>query len=150
MIALGSDHVGKPLKDAVRAYLEEKGVVCRDYGWEGDESVPKDYPIYALRAANAVADATCEKGLLFCGTGIGISIAANKVRGIRCAVGSDVYSALMSREHNDANMLAFGARVQGLEPVKLIVDAWLAGVFQGGLHAERLAMIQSIEETGAL
>ena len=145
MIALGSDHVGKPLKDAVRAYLEKKGVVCRDYGWDGDESVPRDYPIYALRAANAVADGTCEKGLLFCGTGIGISIAANKVRGIRCAVGSDVYSALMSREHNDANMLAFGARVIGIELAKMIIDEWLTAEFQGGRHAERVALIGTIE-----
>ena len=143
MIALGSDHVGKPLKDAVRAYLEEKGVVCRDYGWEGDESVPKDYPIYALLAANAVADATCEKGLLFCGTGIGISITANKVKGIRAALCGDCFSAEMTRLHNDANILAMGARVVGPGLALKIVDTFLDTPFSGDeRHVRRIKQIE--------
>lgn len=149
MIALGSDHAGKPLKDAIREHLEAKGIACRDYGWAGKPD-PVDYPIYSLKAADAVVAGECELGLLFCGTGVGISIVANKVHGIRCAVCSDTYSALMSREHNDANMLALGARVVGVELAKMIVDMWLAGEYKGGVHAARVAMIRQVEETGTL
>lgn len=149
MIALGSDQVGASLKKVIMEHLDRKGITYTDYGWL-DDSRPADYPIYALAAAGAVADGTCEKGLLFCGTGIGISIAANKVKGIRCAVCSEPYSALMSREHNDANMLSLGMRVVGPELAKMIVDAWLEGEYLAGVHAPRVEMIRQIEETGGL
>jgi ribose 5-phosphate isomerase B len=149
MIAFGSDHAGQGLKKIIMEHLEAQGIACRDYGWTG-EPAPKDYPIYALAAANAVAGGECEKGIVICGTGIGVSLAANKVQGIRCAVCTEPYSALMSREHNDANMLALGARVTGPELAKMIVDVWLKGVFQGGTHANRVEMIKSIEKTGGL
>jgi ribose 5-phosphate isomerase B len=149
MIALGSDHAGLDLKKIIIAHLEGKGIACKDYGWIGEPD-PKDYPIYALAAANAVISGECDKGIVICGTGIGISLAANKVRGIRCAVCTEPYSALMSREHNDANMLAMGARVIGPELAKMIVDTWLKGEFLGGVHAQRVEMIASIENKGAL
>jgi ribose 5-phosphate isomerase B len=149
MIALGSDHAGHGLKQIIMDYLTGKGIAYRDYGWLGEPD-PVDYPIYALAAANAVVSGECEKGIVICGTGIGISLAANKVRGIRCAVCTEPYSALMSREHNDANMLALGARVTGPELAKMIVETWLRGAFQGGVHARRVEMIQTIEKTGSL
>ena len=146
MIALGSDHVGKPLKDAVRAYLEKKGVVCRDYGWDGDESVPRDYPIYALRAANAVADGTCEKGLLFCGTGIGISIAANKVRGIRAGLAYNTVMARLTREHNNANVLSLGGRMQSLEDALDMAKVFLGTPFsEDPRHVRRIEMLDAYE-----
>jgi ribose 5-phosphate isomerase B len=149
MIALGSDHAGRDLKKFIIEHLEARGIACRDYGWLG-EPAPVDYPIHGLAAAKAVAGGECEKGIVICGTGIGVSLVANKVPGIRCALCSEPYSALMSREHNDANMLALGARVIGAELAKMIVDTWLQGKFQGGKHAPRVEMIKTIETTGSL
>ena len=132
MIALGSDHVGYGLKQEIIRYLEEKGIEYKDYGCYDER--PCDYPVYGKKAAQAVASGVCEKGILICGTGIGISIAANKVKGIRAALCHDVFSAKATREHNDANMLAMGARVVGPGLALMIVDTFLNTEFS---HAER-------------
>ena len=144
MIALGSDHAGLPLKLEIIKLLEEKGLEFKDYGVYSGERA--DYPVYGRLAAQAVAEGTCERGLIFCGTGIGISIAANKVPGIRCAVCSEGYSAVMSRQHNDCNMLALGARVVGVDLARMIVSQWLEAEFEGGRHAGRVDMMMKIEE----
>lgn len=143
-IALGSDHEGFHLKEAIKIYLEEEGIDYEDYGTDSTESV--DYPLYGLRVAEAVAEKECDFGIICCGTGIGISIAANKVPGIRCAVVSDVYSAQMSREHNDANILALGGRVIGPGLAVKIVETWLATEFAGGRHQRRINGICEIEK----
>lgn len=132
MIALGSDHGGYGLKQEIIRYLEEKGIEYKDYGCYDER--PCDYPVYGKQAAQAVASGECEKGILICGTGIGISIAANKVKGIRAALCHDVFSAKATREHNDANMLAMGARVVGPGLALMIVDTFLNTEFS---HAER-------------
>ena len=129
MIALGSDHGGYGLKQEIIKYLEEKGIEYKDYGCY-DES-PCDYPVFGKKAARAVASGECEKGILICGTGIGISIAANKIKGIRAALCHDVFSAKATREHNDANMLAMGARVVGPGLAVMIVDTFLNTEFSG-------------------
>lgn len=146
MIALASDHVGIELKLVIMKYLEEKNLDYKDFGTFNTERC--NYPEYALKAANAVKSGECEKGILFCGTGIGISIAANKVKGIRCVVCSEPYSALLSRQHNNTNMLAMGARVVGGDLAKMIVEQWLAGVYEGGRHQVRINQIKEIEDTG--
>lgn len=143
MIALASDHAGLPLKNHMKALLDEMGLPYRDYGTQTSESC--DYPVFAQRAALAVTGGECDRGILCCGTGVGISIAANKVRGIRCVVCTDCYSAKMSREHNDANMLALGARVLGDEAAKLIARTWLTTPFLGGKHQRRVDEIAAIE-----
>lgn len=132
MIALGSDHGGYGLKQEIIRYLEEKGIEYKDYGCYDER--PCDYPVYGKKTAQAVASGECEKGILICGTGIGISIAANKVKGIRAALCHDVFSAKATREHNDANMLAMGARVVGPGLALMIVDTFLNTEFS---HAER-------------
>ncbi len=144
MIALGSDHAGLPLKLEIIKLLDELGLEYTDYGT--DSLARCDYPVYGRKAAEAVANGECERGIIFCGTGIGISIAANKVPGIRCAVCSECYSAVLSREHNDANMLALGARVVGAGLARMIVTQWLEAKFEGGRHADRVALIHKIEE----
>ncbi len=144
MIALGSDHAGLPLKLEIIKLLDELGLEYTDYGT--DSLARCDYPVYTRKAAEAVANGECERGIIFCGTGIGISIAANKVPGIRCAVCSECYSAVLSREHNDANMLALGARVVGAGLARMIVTQWLEAKFEGGRHADRVALIHKIEE----
>jgi len=146
MIALGCDFAGFPLKKIIMEHLDKNGLQYKDYGTYDDKE--GEYPVFALEAANAVKDGVCDRGILICGTGIGISIAANKVKGIRCACCTEPYSALMSREHNDANMLAMGSRVVGGELAKMIVDVWLKGEFAGDRHAKRLDMIAQIEKTG--
>ncbi|NLJ87148.1 MAG: ribose 5-phosphate isomerase B [Firmicutes bacterium] len=143
MLALGSDHAAFSFKEEIKAHLDEKGIQYKDYGCYSQERT--DYPIYGEKVANAVASGECEKGILFCGTGIGISLAANKVPGIRAAVCNDCYSAAMSRRHNDANILALGARVIGIDLAKMIIDIWLNTQFEGGRHAERVALISRIE-----
>lgn len=148
MIALGSDHVGIELKQRVMELLGERGLAYRDYGTYTAERC--NYPEYALAAADAVRSGECERGILCCGTGVGISIAANKVRGIRCVCCSEPYSALLSRRHNDTNMLAMGSRVVGADLARMIVDAWLGASFEGGRHAARVAQIARIEETGSI
>lgn len=143
MIALGSDHAGLPLKLEIIRLLEERGLAYHDYGVTSDQR--SDYPVYGRLAAEAVASGACERGLVFCGTGIGISLSANKVPGIRCAVCSDCYSAVMSRQHNDCNMLALGARVVGVDLARMIVGLWLDTAFEGGRHAGRVGLIEQIE-----
>ena len=143
MIALGSDHAGLPLKTEIIKLLKERNLDFIDFGTDSNERV--DYPVFGRRAAEAVASGQCEKGLIFCGSGIGISISANKVAGIRCAVCSECYSAVLSREHNDANMLALGARVVGPGLARMIVTQWLEAGFEGGRHADRVKLIHQIE-----
>lgn len=140
MIALGCDHGGYALMQSVKAHLDELGLEYKDFGTYSTDSC--DYPVYAKAAANAVASGECEKGILICGTGIGISIAANKVKGIRAALCSDCFSAEMTRRHNDANMLAMGARVLGEGLALKIVDIFLNTPFDGGRHARRVDMIE--------
>ena len=142
-IAIGCDHVGYELKKRVMDHLIGKGHEVVDFGTDSTERT--DYPIYGERAANAVASGECDRGIVICGTGIGISISANKVKGIRCVVCSEPYSALLSRQHNDTNMLAFGSRVVGGDLALMIVDAWLSGEYEGGRHARRVQMISDIE-----
>lgn len=142
-IAIGCDHVGYELKKKVIDHLTEKGHEVVDFGTNSTERT--DYPIYGEKAANAVASGECDRGIVICGTGIGISISANKVKGIRCVVCSEPYSALLSRQHNDTNMLAFGSRVVGGDLALMIVDAWLSGEYEGGRHARRVQMISDIE-----
>ena len=146
MIALGADHGGFQLKEAIQKYLEGKGVACQDFGTCDESSV--DYAPIAAKVARAVASGECEKGILCCGTGIGISIAANKVKGIRAALCGDCYSAEMTRRHNDANILAMGARVLGPGLARKIVDTFLNTEFEGGRHARRIALISDIENRG--
>ena len=143
MIAIACDHAGIDLKPAVIAVLDELGIPYHDYGTYSHESV--DYPVYGARAAKAVASGECDRGIVLCGTGVGISMAASKVHGIRCVVCSDCFSAKMSREHNDANMLALGARVVGGELARMIVRIWLETEFAGGRHQRRVDQIMAIE-----
>lgn len=146
MIALANDHVGLPLKKEIIKLLEQRGIGYKDFGTYSGDRV--DYPIYAAKAAQAVARGECKKGILVCGTGVGISIAANKIKGIRAIVCSDCYSAKLSREHNDTNILAVGARVVGADLAKMIVETWLDTPFEGGRHKKRVDMIMALEETG--
>lgn len=144
MIALASDHAGLPLKNEIIALLKERNLAYTDFGTQTGERV--DYPTYGRKAAEAVASGHCERGLIFCGTGIGIGIAANKVAGIRCATCTDCYSARMARAHNDANMLALGARVVGPDLARMIVNLFLDTGFEGGRHGERVKLIHGIEQ----
>ena len=148
MIAVACDFAGFPLKKILVEYLEELNIPYRDFG--AYDTTLCDYPPFALKAANAVASGECELGLLVCGSGVGISIAANKVKGIRCVCCSEPYSALMARQHNDANMVAMGARVVGSEVAKMILDNFLKGEFLGMHHQKRLDMVAEIEETGTI
>ncbi len=143
MIALGSDHVGIELKRVIIDYFKEKDIKCIDFGTYSQERT--DYPIFAEKVAKSVASGECDKGIIFCGTGIGISIAANKVKGIRAVVCSDCYSAKLSKEHNNTNILALGSRVVGRELAKLIVTIWLEAKFKGGRHQRRIEQIHRIE-----
>lgn len=143
MLAIGSDHGGFALKQEVMKHLAERGIEYRDYGTYSSESC--DYPDYGEAVGRAVASGECERGIIICGTGIGISIAANKVHGVRAALCGDCYSAEMSRAHNDANVLALGARVLGTGLALKIVDTFLDTGFDGGRHARRVAKIMAIE-----
>ena len=141
MIALGSDHGGYGLKQEVMRHLTEKGIEFKDYGCYSEESC--DYPIYGKAVAEAVANGECEQGIIICGTGIGISIAANKIPGIRAALCHDCFSAQATREHNDANILAMGARVVGPGLALKIVDTFLETPFSGDeRHVRRISMIE--------
>ena len=142
-LAVGADHGGYHLKTFILKYLTEQGHECVDYGCDSPERC--DYPVYGERVARAVASGECELGVLICGTGIGISLAANRVPGIRAAVCSEPYSAQLTREHNNANIICFGARVVGEGTAMTIVDAFLSAKFQGGRHAERVAMLDNIK-----
>ena len=141
MIALGCDHGGYGLMQDVIKHLEERGLEYKNYGCYSEESV--DYPVYAKKVAHAVADGECERGILICGTGIGISITANKVPGIRAALCGDCFSAQVTREHNDANILAMGARVTGPGLALKIVDTFLDTPFSNDeRHIRRIKMIE--------
>lgn len=146
MIAIGSDHGGFALKQAIMKHLEAKGLEYKDFGTYTEESC--DYPIYGEAVGRAVVSGECEQGILICGTGIGISISANKVNGVRCAPCADCYSAEYTRRHNDANILALGARVVGEGLALKIVDTFLETGFEGGRHARRVALIHEIESKG--
>ncbi|SDQ02507.1 ribose 5-phosphate isomerase B [Carnobacterium viridans] len=143
-IAIGSDHVGYELKPAIIDYLEELGHEVNDFGPYTTERT--DYPIFSKKVAENVANHNFDLGILICGTGVGISIAANKVEGIRAVVCSEPYSAKLSREHNNTNILAFGSRVIGTELAKMIVKEWLDAEYEGGRHENRVNMISEIEK----
>lgn len=143
-IGIGNDHTAVEYKQAIMELIEKKyGYEVINYGTDSPESY--HYPIAGEMVANAVASGEVDRGIVICGTGVGISLAANKVKGIRCVVCSEPYSAKLSRQHNDANMLAFGARVIGIEMAKMIVETWLEAEFEGGRHQTRVDMIMDIE-----
>ena len=142
-IAIGNDHAAVELKEELKAFLEHEGHAVEDFGCGAGEKI--DYPVAAVNVAGAVVSGQCELGLLLCGTGVGISIAANKVRGIRACCCSEPYSAMLSRQHNDSNILCMGARVVGAELAKMIASAWLGAQFEGGRHATRVGMITAME-----
>ena len=143
-IAIGSDHGGYALKEKIKNYLDTKNIPYEDFGTHSTDSC--DYPVFGKAAAEAVADGRCDKGIVICTTGIGISIAANKVKGIRCALCSDPLSAEMTRRHNDANMLAMGAGIVGPNLAERIVEVFLNTEFEGGRHARRVGLITEMEK----
>lgn len=143
-IAIGNDHVGIELKPVIVAYLQDLGHEVDDFGAFSNERT--DYPEYGKKVAESVAAGKSDLGILICGSGVGISIAANKVNGIRAVVCNEPYSAKLSREHNNTNILAFGSRVVGAELAKMIVQNWLDAEFEGGRHAKRVEMIARIED----
>lgn len=143
-IAIGCDHGGITLKDSIVNYLEERGVKIEDFGTFGTESV--DYPDFAYKVARSVADGKADKGILMCGTGIGISIAANKVNGIRCALCHNTETAKLTALHNDSNVLAMGGRVIDSDTAVNIVKTWLDTPFEGGRHINRINKICEIEK----
>ena len=143
MIAIASDHGGYALKEHVKAYLAAQGKVCKDFGTDSTASC--DYPIFGRAAAEAVASGECETGIVICTTGIGISITANKVKGIRCALCADSVTAEMTRRHNNSNMLAMGAGVVGNLLAERIVDTFLNTEFEGGRHERRVNLMMDIE-----
>ncbi len=143
-IAIGNDHAAVEMKNEIKAYLESKGHEVINFGTDTSDSC--DYPVYGQKVAEAVASGQVEEGVLICGTGIGISLAANKVPGIRAAVCSEPVSACLAKQHNDANIIAFGARIVGLEEAKAIVDAFFDAKFEGGRHQRRIDLITAVEE----
>lgn len=147
-LAIGNDHVAVEMKQELKAYLEEKGYEVINVGTDSSESF--HYPISGYKVAKMVAAGEVDGGILICGTGVGISLAANKVKGIRCCVCSEPYSAKLSKQHNNSNIIAFGARVIGIEMAKMIVDEWLNAEFMGGRHQTRVDMIMEIEEKQSL
>lgn len=146
-IAISNDHGGLNLKAALMKHLDEKGIEYIDFGYNAGGEKSPDYPDYALPACKAVLCGECDCGILICGTGIGMSIAANKVKGIRCGHCHDVFSARMTKMHNDANMIAFGERVIGAGLMIDIVDAYLSAEFMGGRHQRRVDKIKAIEDS---
>ncbi|QIB68193.1 ribose 5-phosphate isomerase B [Aminipila butyrica] len=141
-IAIASDHGGLDLKEHLKEYLQEQGLEVLDLGTHTAESV--DYPEYGKACAEAVVSGQAHRGIVCCGTGIGISIAANKVRGARCALCTDVYMAEMTRRHNDANLLALGGRITDLDTAKSITQVWLDTPFEGGRHQRRVDMLNNM------
>ena len=142
-IAIGNDHTAVELKNHIKEFLENKGYDVTDFGTSSEERT--DYPIYGYKVARSVADKKFDFGILICGTGIGISLAANKVKGIRAAVCSEPYSARLTRAHNNANIIAFGARVVGPSMAEMIVEEFLTTEYEGGRHQKRIDMISDIE-----
>ena len=143
-IAMGNDHSAVEMKEAIKAYVEQKGYEVIDFGTNSSESC--DYPVYGEKVGRAVASGEADYGIAICGTGIGISLAANKVPGIRAAVCSEPYSAMMTAKHNASQIIAFGARVVGNEMAKMILDSFFNTPFEGGRHAERVQKIIEIEK----
>ena len=143
MIAIACDHGAYALKEKVKAHLANKGYEVKDFGTHSLDSC--DYPDYAAPAAKAVASGECEKGIVLCTTGIGVSIVANKVKGVRCALCGDPFSAEMTRRHNDTNVLAMGAGIVGENLALQIVDIWLTTEFEGGRHQRRVDKITALE-----
>ncbi len=144
MLAIGSDHGGFELKEHIIEHLKEQGVEVKDFGTYDENSI--DYPDVAEKVCSAVTTGECENGILVCGTGIGMSMAANKVKGIRAALCTDVYSAKMTKQHNNANVICLGGRVTGRELAFMIVDTWLNEEFLGGRHANRIEKIHNLEK----
>jgi ribose 5-phosphate isomerase B len=145
MIAIASDHGGFAMKNQILEHLQAKGIAVEDLGCYTQDSV--DYPVYAEKLGRAVAAGTYERGILVCGTGIGMSIAANKIPGVRASLCADCYSAEMTRQHNDSNVLCLGGRTIGIELAKRIVDTYLAAPFSGEeKHVRRVAMIRDLEK----
>jgi ribose 5-phosphate isomerase B len=144
MIAIGSDHGGFALKQEIMKHLEERKLEYIDFGTYSSDSC--DYPQYGAAVGRAVASGSCERGILICGTGIGISISANKIHGVRAALCGDCFSAEMTRRHNDANIVALGARVVGPGLALKIVDTFLDTPFEGGRHARRIEQMMALEE----
>ena len=147
-IAIGNDHTAVALKQHIQTYLEQKGYEIYNVGTDSTQRT--DYPVYGQAVAKEVISGRCELGILICGTGIGISLAANKIHGIRAAVCSEPYSARLSRQHNNANIIAFGARVVGESLAEMIVDEFLAAEYEGGRHQKRIDMISALEEGKAI
>jgi ribose 5-phosphate isomerase B len=144
MIALGADHAGWQLKEEIKAWLLDRNAELMDFGTHSPD--PVDYPDYAVQVAEAVAAGKAAHGVLVCGTGIGMAMAANKVPGVRAAFCPDLFTARMSREHNDANVLALGGRLTGRELALELVEMWLRADFQGGRHARRVGKLAEIEQ----
>ncbi len=144
-LVIGNDHVAVEMKNEIKAYLEGKGYEVINVGTDTTDRF--NYPVSGYKAARMVASGEVDGGVLICGTGVGISLAANKVHGIRACVCSEPYSARLSKQHNNTNIIAFGARVIGVEMAKMIVDEWLAAEYEGGRHAIRVGEIMEIEET---
>lgn len=145
-IAIGNDHSAVEVKKEIMEFLISLGHEPLDCGYNPESGGSTDYPIYAERTANAILNKEADCGILICGTGVGISIAANKINGIRAVACSEPYSARLAKQHNNANILAFGARVVGIELAKMIVMEWLNAEFQGGRHQRRIDLITEIEE----
>ena len=143
-LAIGNDHVAVDMKNEIKAYLERKGIEVVNVGTDSTERF--NYPVSGYKVAKLVASGEVDGGVLICGTGVGISLAANKVCGIRACVCSDPYTAKLSKQHNNTNIIAFGARVIGIETAKMIVDEWLAAEYEGGRHQTRIDMIAEIEQ----
>lgn len=144
-LAIGNDHTAVEMKNEIKEYLEGKGYEIINVGT--DSTVRFNYPISGYKVARMVADGEVDGGILICGTGVGISLSANKVHGIRACVCSDPYTAKLSKQHNNTNIIAFGARVIGVETAKMICDEWLNAEYEGGRHQIRIDMIKEIEET---
>lgn len=141
-IAMGNDHTAVDLKNAIKAYVESKGYEVIDFGTNTKDSC--DYPVYGAKVGRAVASGEADYGITICGTGVGIGIAAGKVKGVRVCTCSEPYSARMSRRHNNSNVLSFGARVVGEEMAKMIVDEWLDNSYEGGRHERRVKMLDEM------
>lgn len=147
-LAIGNDHVAVDMKNEIKAYLEAKGIAVINVGTDTPDRF--NYPISGYKVAKLVASGEVDGGILICGTGVGISLAANKVKGIRACVCSEPYTAKLSKQHNNSNIIAFGARVIGIETAKMIVDEWLAAEYEGGRHQTRIDMLAEIENTQKL
>ena len=144
MYGIGNDHTGVALKEIIKKHLEDRGIEVKDFGTQS--TTASNYAEVAETVANAVVSGECERAILICGTGVGISIAANKVNGIRACCCSEPFSAKLSKKHNDSNILCFGARVVGQELAKMIVDCWIDETYEGGRHQARVDYIAEIEK----